>query len=551
MLAIRISFLMMSVFCSAVMAFCQDTTTLENAKDSPSAAETILAEKGVEGSLEGIRKYLNDIHITPQQREEASKLIQKLGSDNYQQRRTATKMLSRFPGLPIEEFETVRQTADLELSSRIEMVSRFLSSSFGKTLSAAYRVVVEKEILGLMPELIRSAPFAHSDDSLRNDLLAAVVTTATPADDQQLRSLLKNESVEMQTAAIDGLYRSQKGSVMSLLVEITRDANRDDRVRFKAAESLADLGSRDSLAPLVQMLESADVNVRTAAGNTLQIATGLDHGFTGYSKDESRKAGVAKWEQWLINNGSSAKLRFPLEKFNDSDSYLNGNTLLACGYANRVIELSPDGKEVWSVSAAGAWSAERLQNGDTLVACYNQNRICQFNPAGKEVWTYPCKSPLNVRPLKNGNVLISEYSGRRVIEVNRKKEIVWSFAADASVADAVRMQSGNTLVAAQSKVVEIDTSGKIVWEYPVAQPYGIQALKNGNVLISRFSPGQVIEVSRQKKIVWQYDCKNPTDAMQLPNGNVLITENNIFKEVTREKEIVWTKKGASCGAARR
>jgi hypothetical protein len=135
--------------------------------------------------------------------------------------------------------------------------------------------------------------------------------------------------------------------------------------------------------------------------------------------------------------------------------------------------------------------------------------------------------------------------------VNRKKEIVWSYSADASVTDAVRLPSGNTLVAAQTKIVEVDMKGKINWEYPTQQPYGIQALKNGNILVAKFTPGQVLEVNRKKEIVWQYDCKNPTDAMMLGNGNILITENTRFVEVNREKKILWSRTGASCGAARR
>ena len=332
---------------------------------------------------------------------------------------------------------------------------------------------------------------------------------------------------------------------------MTAQTNRDDFVRFKAAESLADLGERSALPNLIELLESTNVNVRTWAGNTLQISTGVDHGYTGYAKENVRKESVDNWKKWLAADGDTAKLRFPLKKFIEFESYLNGNTLLACGYKNKVIELNPDGKEVWSVDAQGAWSAEKLKNGNVLVACYNQNKVVEFDLKKNEVWTYPCKSPLNVRPLKNGNVLISEYSGRRVIEVNREKDIVWSYSADASVADAVRMPSGNTLVAAQSKIVEVDMKGKVVWEYPTNQPYGVQALKNGNILVAKFTPGQILEINRKKEIVWQYDCKNPTDAMMLPNGNILITENTQFIEVTREKKVIWTKSGASCGAARR
>lgn len=513
--------------------------------------ELILKKKGIEPTYAGIKKYLQDIHITEEQRKQAVALIALLGSENYQVRVDATKKLSHFPGLPFEEFENAKKNSDSETVYRIDMIARFLNVSFGKTLGAVYQVIADKKITGLMPEVIRSKPFTMDDETLTEGLLSAVVATATPEDDAQLRKLLADDNVKVKAAAIEGLYQSQKEGVLELLQQISVDSTADDFVKFKAAESLADLGHHSCLDPLVALLESPNVNVRTWAGNTLQISTGVDNGFTGYAKDDLRKASVSKWQQWLTANRDAAELRFPLSKFIEFESYLNGNTLLACGYKNKVIELNPDGKEVWSIDAQGAWAAEKLKNGNVLVACYNQNKVVEFDLKKKEVWTYPCTAPLNVRPLKNGNVLISEYSGRRVIEVNRKKEVVWSYSAAASVADAVRLPSGNTLVAAQTRIVEVDMKGKVVWEYPTSQPYGVQALKNGNILISKFTPGQVLEVNRKKEVVWQYDCKNPTDAMMLSNGNVLITENTQFIEVTRDKKVIWTRTGASCGAARR
>ncbi|MEE2640680.1 MAG: HEAT repeat domain-containing protein [Planctomycetota bacterium] len=513
--------------------------------------ELILKQKGVQPTQDSIRRFLQDIHISAEQKKQAAALISLLGSDDYRVRAEATRKLSRFPGLPIEEFEAAKKNSDMETVYRIEMVARFLNVSFGQTLQAVYQVIVDRKITGLMPEIIRSRPFTLDDEKLTASLLLAIVSTAIPSDEQRLRELLQDESTRVQAAAIEGLYLSRREAVIPLLKTVCSAGDRDDLVRFEAAKALADLGNKSCLEILIGLLESENVNVRTQAGSTLQIVTGMDFGFTGYAKEEMRKPGVTQWKDWYASKSATVELRFPLDKFIEFESYLGGNTLLACGYKNRVVELSPDGEEVWSVNAQGAWAAEKMKNGNVLVACYNQNKVVEYNSEKEIVWTYPCASPLNVRPLKNGNVLVSEYSGRRVVEVNRKKEIIWSYSAGASVADAVRLPTGNTLVAAQTKIVEVDIKGKVVWEYATAQPYGIQALKNGNILISKFTPGQVLEVNRKKEIVWQYDCKNPTDAMMLPNGNVLITENTRFIEVTRQKKVIWTRAGASCGAARR
>ena len=75
---------------------------------------------------------------------------------------------------------------------------------------------------------------------------------------------------------------------------------------------------------------------------------------------------------------------------------------------------------------------------------------------------------------------------------------------------------------------------------------------NENVLSKHDRNTLVIDLDKESNV------KDSSDATKVNvNGDILIDvdnttqENNIFKEVTREKEIVWTKKGASCGAARR
>ena len=83
------------------------------------------------------------------------------------------------------------------------------------------------------------------------------------------------------------------------------------------------------------------------------------------------------------------------------------------------------------------------------------------------------------------------------------------------------------------------------------QLYGIQPLRNGNVLICDFDRSRVIEVTREKEIVWEMKAQNPTDAFRLPNGNTLITGNNYFIEVTPDKKTIWKKGGCSYGSARR
>lgn len=118
----------------------------------------------------------------------------------------------------------------------------------------------------------------------------------------------------------------------------------------------------------------------------------------------------------------------------------NGNYLVAHESQEVVREYDPTGKVVWE-HAVGAkvYSAVRLKDGNTLIGGGDGHRVIEVTPAGKEVWS------LNehdlpgitlawitmVDRLPNGNTLIVNcHAGPdnpQIIEVTPDKKLVWSF----------------------------------------------------------------------------------------------------------------------------
>ena len=78
----------------------------------------------------------------------------------------------------------------------------------------------------------------------------------------------------------------------------------------------------------------------------------------------------------------------------------NGNTVVGCTNGNRVIELDPEGKIVWSVTnddlgkdlIKDACGVQRLPNGNTVITSYyakeGQVKLTEVTPEKKVVWTY-------------------------------------------------------------------------------------------------------------------------------------------------------------------
>jgi hypothetical protein len=130
---------------------------------------------------------------------------------------------------------------------------------------------------------------------------------------------------------------------------------------------------------------------------------------------------------------------------------------LVCHEGDGVVrEYDGDGKVVWSyaLDLAGrprspghgpeghgteVFSALRMANGNTLIGCGNGNRVIEVTPAGKIVWSIEQQElrgitlawVTSLQLLKSGNVIIGNThageSNPQLFEVTRDKTVVWTF----------------------------------------------------------------------------------------------------------------------------
>jgi hypothetical protein len=124
---------------------------------------------------------------------------------------------------------------------------------------------------------------------------------------------------------------------------------------------------------------------------------------------------------------------------------LDGHFLVAHLDLGKVVEYSPDGKELWSVPAPSAWAAVRLKNGNTLISGNQRGWVREVNPRGETVWEVnkddlPGIHLYTVQEcsrLANGNTLINNWAGSapsmadwpssvQVVEVTPDKKVVWA-----------------------------------------------------------------------------------------------------------------------------
>lgn len=180
----------------------------------------------------------------------------------------------------------------------------------------------------------------------------------------------------------------------------------------------------------------------------------------------------------------------------DADRLSNGNTLVVWGGWDeisdaQVKEINPKGEIVWSWYAKDhfykppykdiyreGWThtnaVTRLPNGNTLISLRNFNLTVEVDPEGSVVWSFDWeflgKNPHEPEIHPNGNMLIALRKPHRVIEIDRETgEIVWKFKKPEvqTIRDNDRLPNGNTLIVERTKILEVTSEGKVVWELGV------------------------------------------------------------------------------------
>ena len=156
----------------------------------------------------------------------------------------------------------------------------------------------------------------------------------------------------------------------------------------------------------------------------------------------------------------------------------NGHYLVCHEGDGKLREYDGDGKVVWTYGmdlngrpespghgpeghGVAVFGAIRLPNGNTMIAGGNNNRVLEVTPAGKIVWSIDQKElpgitlawVTTLELLPNGNLIFGNtHAGPenpQLIEVTRDKKVVWTFKDFTNF--------GNNLVAAQALV-----KGKVI-----------------------------------------------------------------------------------------
>ena len=232
--------------------------------------------------------------------------------------------------------------------------------------------------------------------------------------------------------------------------------------------------------------------------------------------------------------GADAKVEweYPAKDSNDVWMLPNGNLLFTTGHG--VKEVTRDKQVVFDYqSKSEIYACQRLANGNTFIGECSAGRLLDVDPSGKivkEIKLLPEGKDgghlymRNARRLATGGYLVTHYTDQVVREYDAQGKVVREIAAAGGPHSAIRLATGNTLIACGDgagghRVFEVDAAGKTVWEVkdgdlPGIQLFfmtGLQRLPNGNTVISNWlghgnfgKAPHLIEVTPDKKVVWTF-----------------------------------------------
>jgi HEAT repeat protein len=510
-------------------------------------AEKVLREAKVGTDGPALLAFFRKRTLPPADRARLAGLVRRLGDDNFAAREKASRELLAVgrPALPL--LRRVENDTDPEVASRArDLILKIEQGSDLALLTAAARVVAARKPKGAVPVLLAYLPLAEDEavqEAVR-EALAAVGLRGGKPDPALAAALTAKEPVARGAAAfVLARLPGQRSAVRRLL------ADADAGVRFRATEALFRAGDKEAVPALIALLASGPESVAWQAEGLLSLLVGdkdLPAALDVQSADGRRACARAWTAWWKANQGKTDLARLP------RDNPLHGLTLASVTSGGgkdgggRIWVFGKDGRVRWEINTGlgGTAGVHLLPNGHVLVAEYQARRVTERTREGKVVWEKRLTtSAVSCQRLANGNTFIATLTD--LLEVTRTGQVVYTHRRPASIYCAVKLRNNHLLfIQSNGQLVEMDTGGKEVRNLSVGGTGGwggVEPLANGHFLVAQYTGNRVVEIDGTGKIVWQCQVRTPALATRLRNGNTLVcsSDGNFLAEIDPKGKEVW------------
>src|SRR5262249_28756191 len=160
-----------------------------------------------------------------------------------------------------------------------------------------------------------------------------------------------------------------------------------------------------------------------------------------------------------------------------------------------------------------------LPGDRVLVAEHFAGRVTERDFRGRVLWEKRIEGPLVAQRLAGGNTFIA--TDKQVLEIDRAGREIFNFAMARGerIMKAMKLPGSEIVCLTDAaRVVRFDTSGKELHSYPVSLSkhlFGgrIYMLPNGRALVPHNAENKVVEYDAQGKAVWEVAIEEPVAAV--------------------------------------
>ncbi len=513
------------------------------ADPNPVAAdEQLLKAAGLGTDGPSLLDFFRKRTLTDGERDKIQIWVRQLGDNSFKVRERASFDLTA-RGIPVAAFlRPAVLDSDLEVARRAEECLRLIAKDHNTALpAAAARLVAARKPAGAAEALLAYLPFADADlvaDEVQATLAALALREGKP--DKALLAALADPIEVRRIAAAEAFCRAGVAEVLPSVRELLKDPA--PGVRLHVALALAGRRDKDALPVLIDLLtqlppasayQAEDFLYRVAEEQAPLALPGND--------PAARRKRRDAWTAWWKQHGATVDLA----KLTETPRS-HGYTLVVLLDLGRIMELDADKQPRWQMDGLQfPLDAQWLPGNRVLVTERNSNRITERNQKGDLLWERKVLVPLMAQRLPNGNTFIATES--QLLEVDRDGQEVFSYVRPEGegIMRAQKLPNGDiACVTMAQRFVRLDATGKELRSFPVIVHTSggrIDVLPNGHVLVPQLHNHCVVEHDAAGRIVWQAYVRQPVAALRLPDGHTLVTsmDQNRAIELDGAGQEVW------------
>jgi HEAT repeat protein len=520
------------------------------AEKADSADEELLTKEKVSTDGPALLEYFRSRTLDDAALAKLKKWISELGDDSFDVRETASKQLIAMGLLARAALREATRDPDLEVRRRAERCLENIEKDSANRMqvsAAAVRVLKARRTAGALAVLFAYLPSAE-DESIAEEVRLALTDLAVHDGkvDPVLIAGLKDKTAVKRAAAVLALCRVRPVKLIEDQLPGVRKLLTDPEptVRLSVALALSALREKEAVPVLIGLLDALPPKELGRVEELLcRLAAEKTPNFPADGSATAVRKYKEAWEEWWKEQGPKL------------DPVVLEETARTLGYTtvvlldgNKVVDLDASNRPRWEINGLQKpLDVQRLPGEKVLVAEYGANRVTERTSKGEVVWEHKVKEPLAAQRLANGNTFIASREG--LMEVDRTGREVFNYTRPAGefIMRARKLPNGDIALVTQlgvARYVRIDSSGRELKSFGVEVHTSggrIDVLPNGNVLVPELNNNRIIERGADGKVVREVPAEQPIAVSYLLNGHLLLTSmtQNRAVELDRAGKEVW------------